>query len=107
YKPIPSPSAFEVPFNADFRRSYTAEGLSGEELEIIESEFVLDAQNRIARFRVMGNLSELEAEIDSFERSLYTYLSIFGVGMIAINAAAILFGLQPLQRVRNAWAMVR
>ncbi len=107
YKPIPSPSAFEVPFNADFRRSYTAEGLSGEELEIIESEFVLDAQNRIARFRVMGNLSELEAEIDSFERSLYTYLSIFGVGMIAINAAAILFGLQPLQRVRNALAMVR
>jgi signal transduction histidine kinase len=107
FRPIPSPSAFEVPFNADFRRSYTAEGLSGEELEVIESEFVLDAQNRIARFRVMGNLSELEAEIDSFERSLYTYLSIFGVGMIAINAAAILFGLQPLQRVRNALAMVR
>lgn len=104
---VPSPTAFEVPFSAEFRRNYTAEGISGEELEIIESEFVLDTKNRVARFRVMGNLSELEAEIGGFERRLYTYLSIFGAGMIAINAAAILFGLQPLQRVRNALALVR
>jgi signal transduction histidine kinase len=104
---VPSPTAFEVPFSLEFRRNYTAEGISGEELEIIESEFVLDAKNRVARFRVMGNLSELEAEIAGFERRLYTYLSIFGAGMIAINAAAILFGLQPLQRVRNALALVR
>jgi signal transduction histidine kinase len=104
---IPSPPVSEVPFTADFQRGYTAEGIAGERLQVIESEFVLDIRNRIARFRVMGNLSELEAEIDSFERRLYTYLSIFGVGMIAINAAAILLGLQPLQRVRNALAQVR
>ena len=36
-----------------------------------------------------------------------TYLSLFGVGMIAINAIAILLGLQPLRRVRNALAQVR
>lgn len=104
---VPSPTVSEVPFTAQFQRSYTTEGVAGERLQVIESEFVLDIRNRIARFRVMGNLSELEAEIDSFERRLYTYLSIFGVGMIAINAAAILLGLQPLQRVRNALALVR
>ena len=38
-----------------FQRNYTTEGIDGEQLEVFESEFVLDAQNRIARFRVMGN----------------------------------------------------
>ena len=106
-RPLPSPTVAEVPFNSAFQRSYTTEGLAGEELEVFESEFVLDAQNRAARFRVMGNRTELEEEIRQFQRRLLTYLSLFGVGMIGINAAAILLGLQPLRRVRNALAMVR
>jgi signal transduction histidine kinase len=104
---IPSPSVAEVPFNSSFQRSYAAEGIDGEELVVFESEFVLDAKNRAARFRVMGNKTELEQEIGTFQRRLLTYLSLFGVGMIAINAIAILLGLQPLRRVRNALAMVR
>ncbi|RWO28015.1 ATP-binding protein [Mesorhizobium sp.] len=104
---ILSPSVAEVPFNASFQRSYTTEGIDGEELEVFESEFVLDAKNRAARFRVMGNRTELEQEISAFQRRLLTYLSLFGVGMIAINAIAILLGLQPLRRVRDALAMVR
>ncbi|MER8976372.1 MULTISPECIES: ATP-binding protein [unclassified Mesorhizobium] len=106
-KAIPSPSVAEVPFNASFQRSYSADGIGGEQLEVFESEFVLDAKNRAARFRVMGNQTELEQEIATFQRRLLTYLSLFGVGMIAINAIAILLGLQPLRRVRNALAMVR
>ncbi|RWE57244.1 MAG: histidine kinase [Mesorhizobium sp.] len=106
-KAILSPSVAEVPFNASFQRSYATEGIDGEELEVFESEFVLDAKNRAARFRVMGNQTELEQEIGAFQRRLLTYLSLFGVGMIAINAIAILLGLQPLRRVRNALAMVR
>jgi signal transduction histidine kinase len=106
-KNVPSPSVADVPFNSSFQRSYSAEGIDGEQLEVFESEFVLDAKNRAARFRVMGNQSELEQEIATFQRRLLTYLSLFGVGMIAINAIAILLGLQPLRRVRNALAMVR
>ncbi|MER9301576.1 ATP-binding protein [Mesorhizobium sp. M0293] len=106
-KNIPSPSVADVPFNASFQRSYPTEGIDGEQLEVFESEFVLDSKNRAARFRVMGNQSELEQEIATFQRRLLTYLSLFGVGMIAINAIAILLGLQPLRRVRNALAMVR
>ncbi|RWM99940.1 MAG: histidine kinase [Mesorhizobium sp.] len=106
-EPILSPSVAEVPFNASFQRSYATEGINGEELEVFESEFVLDAKNRAARFRVMGNRTELEQEIGAFQRRLLTYLSLFGVGMIAINAIAILLGLQPLRRVSDALAMVR
>src|SRR5690606_15870281 len=83
---IHSPPTSDVPFNDRFQRGYLDEGLAGEEIAVIESEFVLDSRNRVARFRVMGNRSELESEIASFERRLFTYLSIFGVGMIAINA---------------------
>lgn len=106
-KPIAAPSVADVPFNSEFQRHYQIGGINGEELEVFESEFVLDSQNRIARFRVMGNRSELEAEITGFEWRLFSYLSLFGFGMIAINAIAILLGLQPLARVRNALAMVR
>ncbi|PSJ61330.1 ATP-binding protein [Pseudaminobacter soli (ex Li et al. 2025)] len=104
---IPSPSTNEVPFNSSFQRNYRMEGIAGEEIEVLENEFVLDAKNRIARFRVMGNRSELEHEIGIFDRRLLTYLLLFGFGMIAINAIAILVGLRPLSRVRAALAMVR
>jgi signal transduction histidine kinase len=104
---IPSPSVTDVPFNSSFQRNYRTTGLNGEVVDVFESEFVLDVKNRAARFRVMGNESELEEEIGSFQRRLLTYLSLFGGGMIAINAIAILLGLQPLRRVRNALAMVR
>lgn len=106
-RPLPSPPPSEVPFDFEFQREYQIPGIAGEQLEVIESEFVLDTQNRIARFRVMGNRSELEAEIAGFERRLNSYLAVFGGGIIAINAAAILFGLRPLSRVRNALAQVR
>jgi len=106
-QPIPSPPVADAPFNPQFQRSYLIDGLAGEDLTVVESEFVLDAQNRIARFRVMGNRTELEQEIGTFERRLFTYLAIFGFGMVAINALAILLGLRPLARVRNALAMVR
>ena len=43
-------------------------------LKVIESEFELESQNRVARFRVMGNRTELEDEIAGFERRLFTYL---------------------------------
>lgn len=106
-QPIPSPSSSEVPFSSEFQRSYVADGLDGETIEVFESEFVLDRDNSIARFRVMGNRTELEADISDFERRLYLYLFIFGVGMIAINALAILVGLDPLRRVSRALAEIR
>jgi signal transduction histidine kinase len=105
--PIASPSVQKVPFNSDFQRHYTATGLAGEQIEAVESEFVLDTKNRVARFRVIGNRSELDSDIARFDDKVYAYLALFGAGMIAINAIAILIGLRPLDRVRKALARVR
>ncbi len=106
-EPIAGPTPEEVPFDSEFQRRYLMEGLEGEWVDVLESELFLDGQGRIGRFRVMGNYTELEREIAAFDRQLYLYLAIFGVGMIAINAIAILIGLQPLNRVRRALADIR
>ncbi|MFN4272127.1 MAG: ATP-binding protein [Aliihoeflea sp.] len=104
---IPAPSSEDVPFDADFQRRYLTEGLDGEIVDVIESEFLLDDEDRIVRFRIMGNYSDLAEEIDEFSRQLYLYLAVFGLGMVAINAIAILIGLRPLARVRGALADIR
>jgi signal transduction histidine kinase len=102
-----SPSSRNVPFDADFRRHYRARGPGGQRLEVLESEVVLDTNNRVARFRVTGNRNELQAEIDRFQHRVFLYLSLFGIGMILINAVAILLGLRPLDRVRQSLQRVR
>ena len=104
---IPAPPVSDVPFDSEFQRRYQTVAPTGERIDVLENDFILDAENRIARFRVMGNRSELEQQISLFERQLYTYLALFGAGMIAINAAAILLGLRPLDQVRNALSQVR
>ena len=105
--PVEAPSTADVPFDMDFQRRYVTPGLDGELLEVFESEFVLDDADRVGRFRVMGNRSELEEEIADFDRQLYFYLALFGIGMIAINAIAIWLALRPLARVRRALTEIR
>ncbi|MEP7456804.1 ATP-binding protein [Phyllobacterium sp. SB3] len=104
---IDSPSTLNVPFDTSFQRRYTEDGPNGQKLSVVETEVVLDAENRVARFRVMGNLSEVEGEIADFRYTLYFYLGIFGLGGTLINAAVILFGLRPLDRVRRSLGDIR
>lgn len=104
---VPEIPVSQEPFDSSFMRSYSLPGLNGEELFIVETEVVLDNPSRVARFRVMGNLSEVQAEISDFRTRLATYLAIFGLGSILINAAIILFGLRPLDKVRQALADIR
>jgi signal transduction histidine kinase len=104
---VAAPTVEEVPFGSDVQRRYFTTGPAGEELEVLESEFSLDSHDRAARFRMMGNRSEFERDITAFDRKLYTYLALFGLGMIGINAVAIMLGLQPLNHVRQALAAIR
>ncbi|MBN7755952.1 sensor histidine kinase [Nitratireductor aquimarinus] len=105
--PIPSPDASRVPFNAGFQRNYKATGPGGDTIQVVEAELVVGDQGQVARFRVMGNRSELEDEISRFIRTLYGYLALFGIGMVAINVFAILYGLRPLNRVQQALSDIR
>ncbi len=104
---VPVLPVAELPFDANYQRNYVLEAPNGDLIEVLETEFVLDEADRVARFRVIGNRSELEDDIAAFSRQLYTYLAIFGFGMIAINAGAILVALRPLGRVSSALADIR
>ncbi len=106
-KIIPVKSVSEAPFDQSFMRSYVVQTSTGEDLSVVETEVVLDSTDKIARFRVMGNLNEVKEEISDFRNRLYIYLGLFGLGSILINAAIILFGLRPLDHVRRTLADIR
>lgn len=96
-----------VPFDPDYRRQYLTIGPGQEQIEVLEAEVVLGQGDRIVRFRVMGNRSELEDEIAGFTRRLLAYLALFGAGMVIINVVAILLALKPLNGIRVALSNIR
>ena len=104
---VPSPPTDVVPFDREFQRRYNITGPGGQEIGVLEAEIVLGEVDRIARFRVMGNRSELETEIANFASRLFAYLAIFGIGMVAINVFAILIALKPLGSISSALSKIR
>ncbi|MGL4488848.1 MAG: histidine kinase, partial [Rhizobiaceae bacterium] len=104
---VNSADTSDVPFDGFFRRRYQTAGLDGEVVEVYETEVAMDGNEKIARFRVMGNRNEFESEISEFSWALLRYLVIFGIGSIAVNALAILAGLHPLKKVTQALSQIR
>ncbi|HEV7251235.1 MAG TPA: HAMP domain-containing sensor histidine kinase [Shinella sp.] len=104
---IPIPDTDSIPFDTRYERFYTTIDSFGNDVEVGETEVVLDDEGRTARFRVVGNRDVLEADIDDFSGSLYLALAGFGFGSLLLNAAAILIGLRPLDRARKALEKIR
>jgi signal transduction histidine kinase len=104
---LPIVSVDEVPFDIRYERFYTTEDPFGNEVEVAETEVVLDIDGHAARFRVAGNRNVLEADINRFTRNLTIALSIFGLGGLGVNALTILFGLRPLDQVRRSLEKIR
>jgi len=97
----------ETPFDKRYERFYTVQDAHNNDVEVAETEVEMDEAGHVARFRVAGNRNVLEADISAFTRNLYLSLLIFGIGSLALNAAAILFGLSPLDEARKALEKIR
>lgn len=104
---VTSPSEQSEPFDQKFFRSYRTLGPEGQHLRVIESDIILDNKNRVARFRVMGNIDEITVQLDKFKKTLVLYLSLFGVASILINLGIIYISLRPLKRIRHSLAEIR
>jgi signal transduction histidine kinase len=104
---ISAPTISDVPFNAAFERRYNVADGEGRNLRVLETEVQLGAETTIARFRVAGNSAEVADETNGFFRQIAGFLSAVGLLMIAINAAAIVLGLRPLDRARAELGKVR
>ncbi|HET7411763.1 MAG TPA: HAMP domain-containing sensor histidine kinase [Pararhizobium sp.] len=104
---VPVPSTKEHPFDNHYERFYREHDSFGNEVEVAETEVLLDNNGNAARFRVVGNLASIEDQIDAFERQVLIAFVIFGLCSLAVNAAAILFGLRPLDVVRRRLEDIR
>lgn len=106
-KKIFSPSDEDLPFDNKFFRSYRTKGDNNQELQVIESDVLLDDQNRIARFRCIGNMDETHEQVREFERTLWIFLWNFGIGSVLINIAIVIFSFRPLKRIRKTLNDIR
>ncbi|WP_336287921.1 MULTISPECIES: HAMP domain-containing sensor histidine kinase [unclassified Bartonella] len=96
-----------VSFNKKFFRFYRIKGINGQNLQVIESDVVLDNQNHIARFRLVGNIDEIHAQVQEFQRTLQIFLWSFGIGSVLINIAIIFFSFRPLKLIRQSLNDIR
>jgi signal transduction histidine kinase len=105
---LPAMNEQAVPFREpSFTRAYTAPGLNEETLQVVENKARYNRSGDALLYRVMGNRSEFEAGISDFARRLYLALGLFGLGSIAVNALAILLGLNPLRKAQDSLRLIR
>ncbi|WP_455477332.1 ATP-binding protein [Bartonella sp. B41] len=104
---IVAPSDIDIPFDNNFFRSYQIKGTNSQNLQVIESDVVLDDQNHVARFRLIGNIDEAHAQVQEFKKTLQIFLWSFGIGSVLINIAIIFFSFQPLRMIRQALNDIR
>ncbi len=76
---IAVPSILNVLSTTGTRGFYPAYDAFGNHVLVAETEVVLDSDGRAARFRVSGNLTVVDSDIEGFTRNLYIALVVFGV----------------------------
>jgi len=104
---VPIASIESHPFDNHYERFYQETDSFGNEVLVAETEVLLDTEGHAARFRVIGNRDAIESDIAAFNRQVFLVFVIFGLGSLAVNAAAILFGLRPLDTVRKSLESIR
>lgn len=107
WRKIPSPNEATEPFDLKFFRSYRVPGPDGQQLLVVENDIIVDNQNHVARFRVMGNIDETYAQLQKFKTTLLWYLSLLGMASVLINIVIIVVSLRPLRRIRYSLADIR
>ncbi len=103
---FPRPSLDEVPYGPEFNRHFISSDGQSDEMRVLEAEIDL-GNNLIGLFLVGGNHSEFESELNRFAFRTIGLLAVFGIGAVLINVVIILFGLRPLDRIRQALSDIR
>lgn len=104
---IQSPSEKQVPFDSHFMRSYHAKTFQEQDVLVVEGDVLLDQEGRVARFRIIGNLNQIDQQFIKFRNTMSFYLIGLGIATIIMNAIVIGIGLLPLFRVRKTLKAIR
>lgn len=105
-KSFPRPSLVQIPYGPDFSRTFISADGVNDDMRVLESEIDL-GNDLIGLFQVGGNNAEFESEIRNFAVRTITLLGVFGIGAVVINMLIILYGLSPLDRIRQALSDIR
>ncbi len=104
-----SPYDLKFPTDTTGTRWMNKPGPSGETiriLEVIDSPGHDPAKTQYSVI-VAGPLDWLEVTVSKFRNRLTTALSLFGLGLLAVTAFQVRFGLLPLRRIENGLANIR
>lgn len=86
---------------------YSMEGPDRQQLRVIERDIILPDSNRIFRFMVAADKSEIADAVAQFNRTLLIWLLLLGGGLIAAMVIQVRYGLQPLRRLRKSLSRIR
>lgn len=82
-------------------------GPDGQTLRVMEREVYMPGGATPYHFVVTGNLEEIQQELRNFNRTLFWAMGLLGLGVIAVVALQITYGLRPLGRLRRAVMDIR
>lgn len=82
-------------------------GPDGQTLRVMEREVYMPGAATPYHFVVTGNLEEIHQELRNFNRTLFWAMGLLGLGVIAVVALQITYGLRPLGRLRRAVMDIR
>lgn len=83
------------------------DGPEGEPLQLIQRQVNLPRESQNFYFSIAGTRAEIDADIHSFNAQLASALVMLGIGLMLAVLFQIRYGLQPLQKVRQALADIR
>jgi signal transduction histidine kinase len=88
-------------------RFFDATGPEDQQLRVIERRVMLPGYDVPVSFAVAGDKAEMEADIKSFNGTVFTAMAAMGAGLLIALLIQVRFGLRPLDGVRRALAQIR
>lgn len=93
--------------DASGARYFDAPGPEDQSLRVVERRVVLPGYDVPVSFAVAGDKAEMEADIQSFNGTVFTAMAGLGAGLLVALLIQVRFGLQPLEGVRRALTQIR
>lgn len=88
-------------------RYFDATGPENQSLRVVERRVMLPGYDVPVSFAVAGDKAEMEADIQSFNSTVFTAMVGLGAGILIALLIQVRFGLRPLEGVRRALAQIR
>ena len=100
-------SVEDQPFDDKFQRYLEIENDSGNTVQRLEAQLLVGESNELFQVTVAGNKKSLFEAVSQFQRTLFLFFGLFGLGSMLATYFVVLIGLAPLRRVTNSLQDVR